>query len=188
MSRDEQILSAAEKLFFERSFDGVGVDEIGRAAGTSGSAIYRHFASKDAILAALFDKVLDTLLVRIGEPDPDPDADLAKLMRAFAGLVDSHERLFSIWLREQRSLAERYRRDHDRRQQRVTERWVGCLRRRYPEASLDDVITATRGLQLLLLSQALRPPGGRSARHPEDLLVRMGLASLQALEPVRATS
>lgn len=185
MKRDEQILAAAEQLFFERSFDGVGVDEIGRVAGTSGSAIYRHFVSKDAILAALFDRVLDNLLVRIGEPDDDPDADVMKLLRAFAGLIESHERLVSIWLREQRSLADRYRRDHDRRQQRVTERWVRCLQRCYPEASPEEVMTATRGVQLLLLSEALRPPGGRSAWHAEDLLVRMGRASLQALEPAR---
>jgi AcrR family transcriptional regulator len=186
VSRDEQILAAAEKLFFERSFDGVGVDEIGKVAGTSGSAIYRHFPSKDAILAALFDKVLDTLLIRIGEPDDDPEADLEKLLRAFAGLAKSHERLVSIWLREQRSLAQRYRRDHDRRQRRVTERWVGCLQRRYPGASTDEVITATRGVQLLLLSEALRPAGGRSARHAEDLLVKMGLASLAVLDPAWA--
>ena len=93
VSRDEQILAAAERLFFERSFDGVGVDEIGKAAGTSGSAIYRHFPNKDAILAALFDKVLDTLLVRIGEPVDDPHADLERLLNAFTGLVASHERL-----------------------------------------------------------------------------------------------
>jgi len=115
MRRDEKILAAAEKLFFERSFDGVGVDEIGKAAGTAGSAIYRHFPSKDAILAALFDKTLDTILVRLGEPEEDPTAELNKLVRAFVGLVKSHERLVSIWLREQRSLAERYRREHDRR-------------------------------------------------------------------------
>jgi len=183
MARDEQILGAAERLFFERSFDGVGVDEIGKAAGTSGSAIYRHFPSKDAILAALFDKVLDTLLVRIGEPDDDPVADLEKLLRAFAALVKSHERLVAIWLREQRSLAERYRREHDRRQRRVTERWVNCLQRCYPDASADEIITATRGAQLLLLSEALRPPGGRHAKRAEELLVQMGLASLTALEP-----
>ena len=80
MNRDEQILAAAEKLFFERSFDGVGVDEIGRVAGTSGSSIYRHFPSKDAILAALFDKTLDTLLVRVGEPEEDSEADLVRLV------------------------------------------------------------------------------------------------------------
>ncbi len=72
MTPDEKILAAAEKLFFERSFDGVGVDEIGKAAGTTGSAIYRHFPSKDAILAALFDKTLDTILVRLGNPKRIP--------------------------------------------------------------------------------------------------------------------
>jgi AcrR family transcriptional regulator len=183
MTRDEQILGAAERLFFERSFDGVGVDEIGKAAGTSGSAIYRHFPSKDAILAALFDKVLDTLLVRIGEPDEDPVTDLEKLLRAFVSLVKSHERLVAIWLREQRSLAERYRREHDRRHRRITERWVNCLKRCYPERSTDELVTATRGVQLLLLSEALRPPGGRRAKQAEELLVQMGLASLAALEP-----
>ena len=115
MTRDEKILAAAEKLFFERSFDGVGVDEIGKVAGSSGSAIYRHFPSKDAILAALFDKLLDTLLIRIGEPDDDPAADVQKLLRAFVSLVKSHERLVAIWLREQRSLAERYRGSVDQR-------------------------------------------------------------------------
>ena len=54
---------------------------------TSGSAIYRHFPSKDAILAALFDRILDTLLVRVGEPDEDPQADLEKLVRSFVSLV-----------------------------------------------------------------------------------------------------
>lgn len=188
MSRDDQILAAAEKLFFERSFDGVGVDEIGRTAGTSGSAIYRHFPSKDAILAALFGKVLDTLLIRVGEPDEDPRADLEKLVRSFVSLTNSHERLVSIWLREQRSLGEQYRRDHDRRQRRITERWINCLQRCYPDRSTDDFMTATRGVQLLLFSEALRPPGGRRAKQAEELLVQMGLSALAVLEPASVPS
>jgi AcrR family transcriptional regulator len=187
VTRDEEILDAAEKLFYERSFDGIGVDEIGKAAGITGSAIYRHFPSKDAILAALFDKTLDTLLVRLGEPDEDPAADLDKLVRAFVSLTKSHERLVSIWLREQRSLAERYRREHDRRQRRVTDRWIGCLKRCYPDRSSDELVTATRGVQLLLLSESLRPSGGRRAGDPEELLVQLGLSSLRALEPAAAT-
>lgn len=186
MTRDEQILAAAEKLFFERSFDGVGVDEIGKLAGTSGSAIYRHFPGKDAILAALFDKVLDTLLAKVGEPEADPSADLEKLMRGFVAVARSHERLVAIWLREQRSLAERYRRDHDRRQRRITERWVQSLQRSYPDRSPDDLMTATRGLQLLLMSEALRPPRGRRSAQAEDLLVEMGMSGLAALRPVTA--
>ena len=182
MTRDEKILAAAEKLFFERSFDGVGVDEIGKVAGTTGSAIYRHFPSKDAILAALFDKTLDTILVRLGEPDDDADAELNKLVRAFVGLAKTHERLVSIWLREQRSLAERYRREHDRRHRRINQRWIDCLKRCYPDRSTDEIITATRGVQLLLLSEALRPPGGRRAKQAEELLAQMALMSVGALE------
>ena len=181
MTRDEQILAAAEKLFFERSFDGVGVDEIGKIGGTSGSAIYRHFPSKDAILAALFDKTLDTLLARVGEPDADPQADVEKLVRAFVSLSNSQERLVAIWLREQRSLAERYRREHDRRQRRITERWIGSLHRCYPKRSTDEIITTVRGVQLLLLSESLRPPGGRRAKQAEELLVQLGLSALSAL-------
>jgi len=187
VTRDEKILAAAEKLFFERSFDGVGVDEIGKVAGTTGSAIYRHFPSKDAILAALFDKTLDTILVRLGEPDEDPTAELNKLVRAFVGLAKSHERLVSIWLREQRSLADRYRREHDRRHRRINQRWTDCLKRCYPDRSIDEIITATRGAQLLLLSEALRPPGGRRAKQAEDLLAQMAFASVLALEPEPAT-
>jgi hypothetical protein len=48
------ILAAAEELFFQRSFDGVGMDAIGRASGIVGSGLYRHFRGKNEILAALF--------------------------------------------------------------------------------------------------------------------------------------
>lgn len=187
MTRDEQILAAAETLFFERSFDGVSVDEIGRLAGTSGSAIYRHFPSKDAILAALFDKTLDTLLARLGAPEPDPHAELETLVRSFVGLTGSHERLVSIWLREQRSLAQRYRGEHDRRQRRINDRWIDALQRCYPERSTDEIVTAMRGLQLLLLSEALRPPGGRRAKHAEELLAQLALSALATLEPAAAS-
>ena len=114
--------------------------------------------------------------------------NIGKLVRSFVSLTQSHERLVSIWLREQRSLAERYRREHDRRQRRITERWIGCLRLCYPGRSTDEIITATRGVQLLLLSEALRPPGGRSAKHAEELLVQLGLSALAALEPAVAAT
>ena len=52
-SRREQILQAAAQLFAERGSRAVGVDDIGAAVGVSGPAIYRHFASKDAMLAEM---------------------------------------------------------------------------------------------------------------------------------------
>ena len=188
MSRDEQILAAAEQLFFDRSFDGVGVDEIGRAAGISGSAIYNYFSSKDEILSALFGRALDVLLRRLGEPEPDPWAELDKIVRAFAELTSSSEALAAIWVREQRSLAESYRREHDRRHRYITERWATCLDRCYPGHTRERIITVTRGLQLLLMSEALRPPSGRRTPDAVDLLVEMALASLSPLAQQPANS
>jgi AcrR family transcriptional regulator len=179
--REQAILRSAEKLFFERSFDGVGVDDIGRAAGLSGSSIYRHFASKDEILATLFDEVIEAILLRMGLPDPDPQRDLEGLLRAYVDLAVTYERLAAIWIREQRSLSERHRRDHDRRQRRVNDRLVLSLERCYPARTRDEVVTVARGLQLLLLSESLRPPGGRRAPDPEEMLFAMAVGSLAAL-------
>lgn len=181
VTRDQQILDAAERLFFERSFDGVGVDEIGREAGVSGSAIYKHFRAKDEILATLFTRVVEALLRRLGEPDPDPATELEKLLSAFVHFTTRHERLAGVWVREQRSLAEAYRREHERRWRYITQRWIDCLSRLYPEAGSDELVTATRGVQLLLMSEALRPPSGRRARNAEELLLRMARSSLNVL-------
>lgn len=181
VTREEKILAAAEKLFFERSYDGVGVDEIGKAAGITGAGIYRHFPSKDAILAALFDTTLDLFFGLVGEPLEDPREDLGKLVRAFVSIAASHERLVSIWLREQRSLSRQYRRERIRRLRRINKRWFDCLQRCYPTRSEDEIITATRGVQLLLLSEAIRPPEGRRAHDADDLLVELALAALAAL-------
>jgi AcrR family transcriptional regulator len=52
-TRREQILREASRLFAERGFHGVGVDEIGAAVGISGPALYRHFPGKDAMLTEL---------------------------------------------------------------------------------------------------------------------------------------
>ena len=181
MNRGEQILAAAERLFHERSFDGVGVDDIGREAGVSGSAIYTHFSGKADLLASLFGRVIEALLIRIGEPDPDPHAELDKLMKSFVVLATRNERLVSIWVREQRSLPKSHRREHDRRQHYITQRWTDCLHRLYPAAAAEEIVTATRAVQLLLFSEALRPPSGRRAGNAEDQLIRMARASLTAL-------
>jgi AcrR family transcriptional regulator len=48
----ERILAAAGELFHRRGIHAVGVDAIAEAAGTNKMTLYRHFASKDALIAA----------------------------------------------------------------------------------------------------------------------------------------
>lgn len=56
----QKILTAAWRLFRERGFDGVGVDEVARAADLSPSVIYRHFGSKDDLLTAVCAQAMET--------------------------------------------------------------------------------------------------------------------------------
>jgi AcrR family transcriptional regulator len=182
MSRDEQILQAAEELIFERGFDGVGVDAIGERAGVSGSAIYRHFDGKNEILGILFDQAVDALLLSIQAPDPDPETDLVGLVRAHVEFAANHRRLAAIWLREERSLSGPYLRSYRRRQRRYIDRWQQCLARRYPSATQEQIVTAMRAVHGLILSDATRPPRGRRAPDAEALLADMALRSLAALE------
>ncbi|MBS1897179.1 TetR/AcrR family transcriptional regulator [uncultured Microbacterium sp.] len=46
----QRFLDAAAHLFADRGFHAVSIGELGTAVGVSGPALYRHFASKDAML------------------------------------------------------------------------------------------------------------------------------------------
>jgi AcrR family transcriptional regulator len=62
VTRREQILDTAADLFAAKGFHGVSVGEIGRACGISGPALYKHFDSKDDVLAAMLVGISELLL------------------------------------------------------------------------------------------------------------------------------
>ena len=47
----ERILAVAAELFYRHGIRAVGVDAIAEAAGTNKMTLYRHFASKDELVA-----------------------------------------------------------------------------------------------------------------------------------------
>lgn len=55
----EALLTAAEKVFAERPFEEVTVEEIGERAGVAVGSIYNNFGSKAALHAAVVDRALD---------------------------------------------------------------------------------------------------------------------------------
>jgi len=48
----DRILAVARDLFYRHGIRGVGVDAIAEAAGTNKMTLYRHFRSKDELIAA----------------------------------------------------------------------------------------------------------------------------------------
>ncbi|BBZ15685.1 helix-turn-helix domain-containing protein [Mycolicibacterium gadium] len=50
--RKQQILEQAVRLFIERGFHSVKLEDIAEAAGVTARAVYRHYDNKQALLAA----------------------------------------------------------------------------------------------------------------------------------------
>jgi AcrR family transcriptional regulator len=185
MRREQLILQAAEKLFHERSYDGVGIDAIGREAGIVGSGVYRHFGSKDEILAALIDQATDALLMQLAEPHPDPRQELRQLVTAHVEFAISHEALADIWQREHHNLQKTNQRSFLRRQSRYIDRWVSCLDSCYPGHSREELLAAIRALHALMTSDTTRRTGSRPPARLPELLTTLALSALDGLsEPL----
>src|SRR3712207_347753 len=56
--RELAILATAEKLLTERPLSAISVDDLARGAGISRPTFYFYFASKDAVLLSLLDRVV----------------------------------------------------------------------------------------------------------------------------------
>ena len=62
----EAIEQAARKLFAERGFHGTTLADITSAAGKSPAALYRYFADKEDLLAALAESFLHDIVAPSG--------------------------------------------------------------------------------------------------------------------------
>lgn len=84
--RRAALLRSARDLMAREGYLGVRLEDIGRAAGVSGPAVYRHFPSKDAVLAELLIGVSERLLAGgLEVAHTSSSADVA-----LQGLVDLH--------------------------------------------------------------------------------------------------
>jgi AcrR family transcriptional regulator len=128
--RRERILAAAARLAAGRGFHTVGLADIGAQAGIVGSGIYRHFASKDALLVALLDRGMDRLAkgaATILASVPDGHAALSALVRDHIGVAIEERAVLAVYHREIYTLAEEDRRRLRRRQRHYVEDWVHLL-------------------------------------------------------------
>jgi AcrR family transcriptional regulator len=81
------MLEAASLVFYERGLDGVGISELCASVGASKETLYRHFGSKDGLIAAVLQARSDrntAWLRRAAEAAGDDPA--AQLTAVFAVL------------------------------------------------------------------------------------------------------
>ena len=180
MDRRDQILSTAAVLFAERGFHGVSVADLGAACGISGPALYRHFASKDAVLAEMLTSISDELLEvareRVAEAATDGES-LAALIDWHIDFALANRALIVVQDRDWASLPDEAREQVRSTQNSYVGVWVSVLRR------LDPQLAAARARAMAQAAFGLLNSTPRTGRLPEPelrgLLGAMALAALR---------
>jgi AcrR family transcriptional regulator len=164
-----QLLAAAERLFAERGFLAVRLEDIGAAAGVSGPAIYRHFPNKESLLVELLVGISTRLLAGAREVK-SRQADAGA---ALDGLIDFHldfalgePDLIRIQDRDLAYLPAVAERQVRRAQRQYVEVWVGVLRQIEPALAETDARLMAHAVFGLLNStpHSLKPDAAARSR------------------------
>jgi AcrR family transcriptional regulator len=134
--RREAVLLAALELFHTNGYHAVSMEEIGRAAGITGSSVYRHFPGKADLLAAVYHRAVQrveaTTAAALAAAAGPADA-LDQLVESYVDLVYGNPALISVYRAAHRDLPSDDRHDIRKAQRLHVEEWVTLLGQARPE-------------------------------------------------------
>jgi len=180
----ERILAVACDLFYRHGIKAVGVESVAEAAGTNKMTLYRHFASKDELVAEylrrLAEKANASWDKRAAELPGNPRAQLRAWLKDVAEHLGSGEERGCPLSNAAVELPEK---DHPAR--RVIEAFKGAQRERItrlcaaaglaePELLADELFLLLEGARVTVQSMGREGLGNR--------LLRMGEAMIAAHE------
>ena len=92
-----RVLDAARTAFAEAGLD-VGVEEIARRAGVGKGTLYRRFPTKEALVRAIFDDILEEIerLAAEAETEPTPATAFAHYLAAPARMQASNQGFYDV--------------------------------------------------------------------------------------------
>jgi AcrR family transcriptional regulator len=161
--RRQQLLTAAARLFAERGFRSVSIEDLGATVGISGPAVYRHFPNKEAILAELLEGVSGRMLAG-GRAEVRPDvpapAVLRRLIAFHTDFALEDADLIRVYDRDFASLPPAESKRVRQLQRAYVELWVEVLRRADPHASVNVARTKAHAIFGLLNSTPHLAPHG----------------------------
>lgn len=180
-SRREQIVNAAALLFAERGYHGVTIEELGTAVGISGPGIYKHFASKDAVLAEMLIGISRHLL----DQGRDEVARSFSASEALERLVAFHTdfamtrpELIRVQEHDLANLSTSQAHQVRRLQRAYVELWVGVLQELTPTLSAPEARTRAHAV-FGLLNSTPHSAGRNESPDAGAVLGRMARAALE---------
>jgi len=177
--RQSALLHEAARLFAERGFTGVSLEDLGAAVGVSGPAVYRHFANKQALLGAILLRVSERLRDggrRVIETHDGPRAQLEGLVAFHVDFALADADVIRVQDRDLASLSDADRHRVRRLQREYVDRWVDVLSRLHPDRSEEELRVRAHACFGLINST---PHSVRALRGaPADSTVRRILAAM----------
>ena len=140
--RRQAYLSSAAQLFAERGYRAVSIEDLGAAVGVSGPALYRHFASKEAMLIELLTTASRRLLVGLENTLAEEGDDLETLQNLIAFHVDfalAERDIIRIQDRELANLPPEPHHEIRQLQRRYIEGWAAVVSRLRPDLSAAEL-------------------------------------------------
>ena len=177
--RHAAILHEAARLFAERGYSGVSLEEIGAAVGVSGPAVYRHFENKQALLGAILVGVSERLRAggrSVSDAGGSPDDRLEAIVAFHVDFALTDADVIRVQDRDLASLREDDRHTVRRLQREYVELWIGILSELHPERSESDLRVRAHACFGLINSTPHSSRGLRGA--PADSTVRSILESM----------
>jgi TetR/AcrR family transcriptional regulator, cholesterol catabolism regulator len=144
------VVLGAARVFAERGYDQTSVPELAEALGLAAGSLYHYFPSKEELLRAICDQLMDPLLEQAeaiaagGEP---PAAQLRALLRAWMTHVEAHRDHMLVFQQEWHFVAERAEFERARAARKRFETILGeLLERAVPAPDRQLVLMAVLGM------------------------------------------
>jgi len=168
----ERILAAARELFYRHGIRAVGVEAIAEAASTNKMTLYRHFGSKDELIAAYLRELAkegDAVWEHLAQEHPnDPHAQLEGWVQyvdaIFAGKVDRGCAIANaaVELRDMEHPARHIIEDYKTRKRERLVSVLSAAGYTQPELLADEVFLLFEGARIS--SQCYAGPSGPATR------------------------
>ena len=167
LARHDEIVDASARLFAERGYHATGLTELCEANDLGKGALYHYIGSKEALLAAIHDRVMDEVMAgadRAAAAGGSPSQQLAMLGSEYLDVIDRYPDHVRVFLHEFPALTgERAERFHARR--RAWERRVEAVLRAGVKSGefrrVDPALTARAWLGMHNYTYLWLKPGGR---------------------------
>lgn len=149
--RRADVVAAAARVFAQRGYHATSIDDLIAATGLTRGGLYHYTESKQALLFAIFDELMEPLLARARElltQPGTPERHLRAVVAAWVAHIATHLDHMVVFTQERGTLERDPRWQHLRAARRDFEQLLaGLLRRGQQDGSF-----AMADLQLTLLT------------------------------------